>query len=770
MQRYRFHFTICTFANGCKGRNKRYMETINWKVEGMSCPSCALTIGKYLEKKGGRNVKVSLASGDVSFDTNGQSDRQQLQQGISDLGYTVVKDEAPAAKSGGRRLHKQLRYFLFCLPFTSLLFLPMIPGMSVLHWLMYPWVQLLLCLPVYLAGMSFFGRSAVKSLLNGLPNMNVLIAIGATAAFVYSVAGLILGLGPDYLFFETAAAILTIVFLGYYIEDASIQATQRSLKKLATAQKTMANMIAFDDQHQEVLFPIENTQLRSGDLILIRSGELVPADGKILWGEAGVDESILTGESLPLDKKAKDTLIGGSLLVSGTVKAQVTAAAGDSVLAGIVRLVQQAQGEKPPLQQLADKISAVFVPVVLGLAVLTFLGNYFYLHLAAPALLRSIAVLVIACPCAMGLATPAAIAVGLGRAARHGVLIRNARHLEAFKNIRQVIFDKTGTLTTGDFSISDWKLYPGAPPASGWPIQSAESSQNANFPTQPANNLPANTGSTDAAPALSPEEFRQIAFSLEKYSNHPIAKSITREWKQKVALPWQKVEEIKGLGMKAQTKSGDIYWAGSYNVAAALTTDDTHNVYIVQNDRLLGWIDVRDTLRPEAASVVRWLQDKGIHTVLLSGDRKERCEPLAAQLGITEVLAGMSPGQKLEQVSRLNAILPTAMVGDGINDAPALARATIGLAMSDASQLAMQTADVVLMNRSLTQLPAALELGRHTFATIRGNLFWAFFYNIIAIPIAAFGGLTPAVAALAMGFSDVILAANSLRLYTKKIA
>ncbi|HXB08437.1 MAG TPA: cation-translocating P-type ATPase [Puia sp.] len=718
------------------------METINWKVEGMSCPTCALTIGKYLEKKGGRNVKVSLASGDVSFEANGQPDYQQWQQGIHDLGYMVVKDAAPGIKPGRRRLHKQLRYFLFCLPFTALLFLPMF--MSGLHWLMSPWMQLLLCLPVYVAGMSFFGRSAVKSLMNGLPNMNVLIAIGATAAFIYSLAGMIFGLGPDYLFFETAAAILTIVFLGYYIEDASVQATQRSLKKLATSQKTMANMIAFDDQHREVIFPIENTQLRSGDLILIRSGEPVPADCKILWGEAGVNESILTGESLPLDKKAKDLLIGGSLLVSGTVKAQVTAAAGDSVLAGIVRLVQQAQGEKPPLQQLADKISAVFVPVVLGLAVLTFLGNYFYLRQPAPALLRSIAVLVIACPCAMGLATPAAIAVGLGRAARKGVLIRNARHLEAFKKIGQVIFDKTGTLTTGEFSIGEWQLYPETPPTGGWPVQSG--------------------------PAPTAEEFRQIAFSLEKYSTHPIAKSITREWKQKAALPWQKVEEIKGLGMRGQTKSGNTYWAGSYKVAAALTADDTHNVYIVRNDRLLGWIDIKDTLRPEAASVVRRLHDKGIRTVLLSGDSPARCGPLAAQLGIAEVLSGQSPEQKLEQVTRLNANIPSAMVGDGINDAPALARATIGIAMSDASQLAMQTADVVLMNHSLVQLPAALELGRQTFATIRGNLFWAFFYNIVAIPIAAFGGLTPAVAALAMGFSDVILAANSLRLYLKKAA
>jgi Cu+-exporting ATPase len=701
------------------------METINWKIEGMSCSTCALTIGKYLEKKGGQNIKVSLASGDVSFDAAGELDRGQLQKGIHDLGYTVVKEEAPGTAPARRPLNRHLRYFLFCLPFTALLMLHMVVGA---RWLMLPWVQLLLCLPVYITGMLFFGRSAVKSLLNGLPNMNVLIAVGSTAAFVYSLTGTLLNLGPDYLFYETAAAIITIVFLGYYIEDASIQATQRSLNELAGSQKTMANMIAFDDQHQEVIFPVENTQLRSGDLILIRSGEQVPADCKILWGEASANESILTGESLPLDRKAKDHLIGGSLLVSGAVKAQVTAATGDSVLAGIVRLVRQAQGEKPPIQQLADRISAVFVPTVLGLAVLTFLGNYFYLHSTTPALMRSIAVLVIACPCAMGLATPAAIAVGLGRAARTGILFRNALHLEAFKNIRQVIFDKTGTLTTGHFSIDSWHSI------------------------------------------LDEAAFSQIAFSLEKYSNHPIAKSITREWHQKTPLAWSKVEEMKGLGMKAVTKSGDTYSAGSYKVAAHLTTDDTHNVYIVHNDRLLGWIDVRDTVRPEAASVIRWLHDQGIRTVLLSGDREAPCMQLARELGIPEVLAEQTPEQKLQQVSRLNSEMPSAMVGDGINDAPALARATVGISMSDASQLAMQTADVVLMNQGLAHLPAALRLGRSTFATIRGNLFWAFFYNVIAIPVAAFGWLTPAVAAIAMGFSDVILAANSLRLYIKKLA
>jgi Cu+-exporting ATPase len=343
--------------------------------------------------------------------------------------------------------------------------------------------------------------------------------------------------------------------------------------------------------------------------------------------------------------------------------------------------------------------------------------------------MRSIAVLVIACPCAMGLATPAAIAVGLGRAARKGILIRNARHLEAFRHIRQVIFDKTGTLTTGELSIHDWKSF-----------------------------------------SRTPEEFRQIAFSLEKYSAHPIARSIAREWKSKSALRWSRVEEVKGLGMRGETREGDIYWAGSYKVAAALTQDSTHNMYIVCNEELLGWIDLRDTIRPESASVVRWLQQKGIHTVLLSGDREETCLALARELGITEVLAEQTPEQKLEQVALLNGRMPAAMVGDGINDAPALARATIGISMGDSSQLAVQTADVVLMGHGLRRLPAALELGRYTFSTIRGNLFWAFAYNVIAIPVAAFGGLVPAVAALAMGFSDVVLAANSLLLYTKKIA
>ncbi len=347
--------------------------------------------------------------------------------------------------------------------------------------------------------------------------MNVLIAIGSTAAFIYRLVGTLMNMGHEYLFYETAAAIITLVFLGNYFEDASVSSTQNALNKLAKSQKVVANMIAFDEHHQEVIMPIDNDQLRSGDLILIKSGEQVPADCKILSGKASVNESIITGESLPLEKNPKDNLIGGSIITDGLVKAQVTAEAKNSVLANIVNLVKQAQGEKPPMQQMADKISAIFVPVVLIIAAVTFVGNWIYLKEFTPALMRAIAVLVIACPCAMGLATPAAIAVGLGRAARNGVLFRNAKALELFKDITQVVFDKTGTLTTGNFSIK-------------------------------------NIHST-----IDEEEFKKIVYSLEKYSNHPIAKSIATAWKTKNEIRWSRTEEVKGVGMVAETKEGNKY-------------------------------------------------------------------------------------------------------------------------------------------------------------------------------------------------------------------
>jgi len=708
------------------------MEQIQWKVEGMHCSNCALTINKYLQKKGAANITVNPIDGDVRFDLNGGATKQQLVEGVESLGYKV--QFADRTKQQQKQsflkpiLTNDINRFWFCLPFTVLLMLHMF-GLHI-PVLMNPWVQLILVLPVYTIGMMSFGKSGYKSLLNRLPNMNVLVTIGSSAAFIYSLIGTIFNLGEGYLYYETTATIITLVSFGEYLEHASVKSTQRALKALVKSQRVMANMIAFDHEHKEVILPVENTQLKVGDLVLVRTGEQVPSDCKILWGEAHVNEALLTGESTPIHKKAKDTIVGGSIVEEGTLKSQVTAVGNDTVLSNILNLVKRAQGEKPPVQKLADKISAIFVPTVLIIALLTLLINWAVVGAFTPSLLRAIAVLVIACPCAMGLATPAAIAVGLGRGARNGILFRNSKSLELFKDIRQVVFDKTGTLTTGKFQISNFKSL------------------------------------------IADEEFKRIVYSLEKYSNHPLAKTIAKEWRVPNELRWRKIEEIKGKGMLATDMDGVEYALGSHKLALGLSTEENHNVYVVRNNELLGWIDLADELRPESNSVVQYLKSRGIKTVLLSGDRYEKSRQLADSLGIEEVIAEQTPEQKLQKIQELTDQQPTIMVGDGINDAPALAKATIGISMSEASQLAMQSASVVLMSSGLNKLPMALGLGKHTYITIKQNLFWAFAYNIVAIPVAAVGLLGtygPTYGALIMGLSDVVLAINSVRLFVKRV-
>jgi Cu+-exporting ATPase len=708
-------------------------EKIEWKVEGMTCSNCALTISKYLKKEGLKDVSVNLIDGDVSFEPGENGKQEKIKKGIEGLGYKVI-DGQPTTANRQQFLKTPLQKFWFCLPFTLVLMLHMLPRHP--DFLMNPWIQFGLCLPVFIVGMEYFGTSAVKSIRNGMPNMNVLIALGATAAFIYSLIATLMNLGEQYLYYESAATIITLVFLGYWMEDASIASTQKALKSLSAEQKVMANIIAFDDEHKEQIFSVENSQLRVGDLVLIKTGEHVPTDCKILWGECSVNESILTGESLPLEKHAKDSLIGGSIVENGTVKAQVTAVGKETILSKIVNLAKQAQSEKPPIQQLADKISGIFVPAVLIIAALTLVANYFLFHIPFDrSLMRSIAVLVIACPCAMGLATPAAIAVGLGRAAKNGILFKDAKSLELFKNIQQIVFDKTGTLTTGQFMISDFRFE-----------------------------------------IVNEEYFKRISYSLEKFSNHPIAKTITKQWKTclsgrqaKDEIKWKKIEEIKGIGIKAIDNDDNNYAIGSYKIAENISSEKDHNIYLIKNNELLGWIDVKDEIRTEAKEVINYFRSKEIKTYLLSGDSNAKCRQIANELGIDEFYAEQTPEQKLELISKLNSVAPTAMIGDGINDAAALAKATIGISLSDATEIARQNSQVVLMNSGLQNLPLALGLGRHTFITIKQNLFWAFFYNIIAIPIAAIGLLTPGIAALAMGFSDVILAANSVRLRWKKV-
>jgi Cu+-exporting ATPase len=711
------------------------METVNLKVAGMTCANCALSINKYLEKEGLKNVRVNFIGGDVSFDKDANIPKERIKKGIERLGYEVVPAEHHHEEHDHMHMHEgkskkflgdNFQRFIFCLVFASPLFLHVF-GVH-LSSFMNAYTQLTLTLPVFIVGMLYFGKSGIRSLVGGTPNMDVLVSLGSIASFAYSLYGTLTNQAEQFMFYETTATIITLVFMGNWLEDKSIATTQSALKKLAVTQKTIANKIVYDENQQEHTVQIENTKLEVGDMVLIRTGEPVPMDCVITWGEASVNEALLTGESVPVEKNVNDKLIGGSSVENGTAKAKITAVGKDTVLSNILKMVRDAQTEKPPVQQLADKISAVFVPVVLSIAVIALLANYFIGHYGfGNSLLRSIAVLVIACPCAMGLATPAAIAVGLGRAARNGVLFKNAKSLEVFKDIRQVIFDKTGTLTTGKFTITNYKFF------------------------------------------VDEEQGKRIAYSLEKFSNHPIAKSISTSWKTPGEIKWTNIEEMKGSGMQAKGLNGNTYIAGSYATAKHLTDDAAHSVYIIRNDELIGWIDVADEVRPEAKEVVAMLHSKNIKTVLLSGDRKEKTEVVAKHLGIDEVIAEQTPEQKTAWVAKLNALAPTAMVGDGINDAPALAKAAVGISLSDASHIAVQSAQVVLMNNGLKNLPLSLGLGKHTFITIKQNLFWAFLYNVIAIPVAAFGFLTPTFGALVMGLSDVVLAINSVRLNWKKV-
>lgn len=701
------------------------METISCRVRGMNCTSCARTVSRYLEEKGMEDVNVSFATEELSFSLPAGADSKEVLKGIDQLGYQVVRpDDKPSPTDFLRTLSFK---FIFCAIFTAPLLLHMWVDWP---WLHNPFVQLALTTPVFAMGMWHFGRSAWRSLANKMANMDVLVTLGAVAAYGYSLTGLILQLGEDYMFFETAAAIITLVFLGNLLEERSVKQTTTALTALAKLQVTIARKLILNANGDEELIDIDNRDLKPGDRVLVNTGDKIPMDGSIYWGNGHVDESMITGESLPVAKKDKDKVIGGTILQEGSIKMFITATGKDTVLSYIIELVKQAQTNKPPMQKLADRISAIFVPSVLGIALVTFLGWWLIGHIPADAaMMRSIAVLVIACPCAMGLATPAAVMVGLGRAANNGILIKGAHTLEAFKDISQVVFDKTGTLTTGKLQLGNYQYF-----------------------------------------EMTELDFKRTVYSLEKFSSHPIARSIVSWWKSNGDAGLQQIRELKGKGMQGRDKEGNEWQLGSYAMAQQVTDDDTHNIYLLKNGQLAGWIDFSDELRPEAAAVVKQLRQAGIKTILLSGDTVRKCQELAAAVGIEEVYAAQSPEQKLQKIETLMQQAPVAMVGDGINDAPALAKATIGISLSDATQVAMQTANVVLLRHSLQSLPLALGLGKHTYLTIKQNLFWAFAYNIVAIPVAALGFLNPIIGAAVMGVSDIVLAVNSVRLRYKKVS
>lgn len=698
-------------------------KPVQAKIEGMTCGNCALTITNYLNKCGVKDAVANATTGEVSFTAPEEKNLEELYDGIDKLGYKVHRGEKSELPVFSRVKKLLILSTIFWIPLMAHMFV----SWKFLH---EPWVQLLLTLPVYISGLFYFGKSALRSLQNGIANMDVLVTIGASAAFFYSIVGWYMHPADShhYLFFETAASIITLVLAGNFLEEHAVSSTASSIRELMKYQKAKAKLVLTDSLGKETVTETDNEFVKVDDILMLNTGDKIPADGIITRGSASIDESMMTGEAVPVSRDPGDNITGGTIVVDGNIRMKATAVGSRTALSHIINLVNQAQAAKPPMQKLADKISAVFVPVVIVIAVLTFLINYF----AAgqdfqQSMMRTIAVMVIACPCAMGLATPAAVMVGLGRAARKGILIKGGDTLEKFRNITQFVFDKTGTLTTGKLQIDKFE-----------------------------------TEMDEAA-------FKKIIFSMEQFSSHPIARSIVKEWQLDAPLQFSKSEEIKGIGLTATDLDNNSWQLGSYRLLGDKAGTDRHDLYLLKNNITVGWLDMKDELRPDAKQVIAQLQARGYKTVLLSGDRKEKCERIAAELNITTVFAEQLPAEKMKKLDELMQEEKTAMVGDGINDAPSLAKAHIGISLSDASQIAVQSAQVILLKNNLSLLPQAILLGKHTFITIQQNLFWAFFYNVVAIPVAAAGYLTPTWGAGIMALSDVVLVLNSLRLRYKKI-
>ncbi len=706
--------------------SEQTIKTIHLQVEGMHCTNCALGVRKTLEKDGFENISVDFATNDVRFDVADDSRIPIAVQHIKSLGYQVTErlDDTMPKASGLSSIEKK---FWFTAVFTVPLVLAMFIPVPFLH---NDIVQLFLTIPVFAVGFMHFGKSAFYSLKSGIANMDVLIFLGSTAAFIYSLIGTISGLGHDYMFYETSASIISIVLLGNMMEHRSVKKTTSAIDELVRLQKNTARRITYEmHEGQEYIEEVDALLLQTGDNILVNTGDKVPVDGRIFWGNCSVDESMVSGESMPVDKSTGDKLIGGTIVLSGNVKMKATAVGEETVLSGIIAMVKDAQRDKPALQNLADKISMIFVPVVVSLSLLTMFFWYFGMDLAyKDSLMRGIAVMVIACPCALGLAIPTAVVVGLGRTAKSGILIKGGTSIDKLAVVDTIVFDKTGTLTTGKFRVKELH----------------------------------GLGSSD-------DRLKSILYNLEKHSSHPLAISIVNLFKGVGEIAFDQVEEQKGFGVMAVDKEGNRYAAGSYAMVSALTGDDTHNIYITLNDQLIGWLDIEDEVKPDAREAIDFFKRKGIRTILLSGDRQARCDEVAGYLGIDQVYAEKLPHQKLEIIEALGQDSKVAMVGDGINDAPALAKAYIGISMSDATQVAVKSAEVILLKGRLGLLSKAFASSSTILRTIRENLFWAFFYNVAAIPLAMAGFLTPIVAAGAMALSDVVVVLNSLRLKRRKL-
>lgn len=748
------------------------MKKETYDVTGMTCASCASHVEKAVSgQDGARKVAVNLLKNSmvVEYDED-RLNPEMIEKAVADAGYVAslrTEGEESAPKPAENTAQREYENYRRRLIRSAVFAVPLI-YISMGHMMHWPlpsfllgtrnaavlsFTELLLLLPVIHLNRSYF-TNGFKSLFKGRPNMDSLVALGSSAAIVYgiySIYGITLGLGAlDFrsvsahamnLYLESAGTILTLITLGKTLEAKAKGKTTDAISKLLNLAPKTARVLR--DGKEETI-PVE--KVKAGDILVVKAGESIPVDGIIIAGNASVDESALTGESMPLDKKEGDDVTGATLNRSGYFRMRVTRTGNDTALAQIVRLVDEATSSKAPIAGLADRISGIFVPVVIAIAVIAtivwlLLGETFEFALST-----SISVLVISCPCALGLATPTAIMVGTGRGATNGILFKSARALETTRELQTIVFDKTGTITEGRPVVTDIITVNGT----------------------------------------SEDELLQTAASLESLSEHPLARAVTRAAEKRglAGLDVKDFRQVTGRGIRGimngrEVLAGNLKMMNEENVAVADPEaygrgagEGKTTLYFALDGSLIGVISVADVIKPTSRSAVEELDEMGLETIMLTGDNERTARAIADKAGIKNVISEVLPADKEREIRRLQESgRKVAMVGDGINDAPALARADVGIAVGAGTDIAIDSADVVLTGSQLNGVSTAIQLSRATIRNIKENLFWAFIYNIIGIPIAAgvfypaFGlRLSPMIGALAMSLSSVFVVTNALRL------